>query len=422
MIYSIPEIEGVLQGVDGAIKNVEVSRLTKPGENYLSLVYRVDVEVEKNGKTSTIHAVAKCLPLTKTALDFNAFSMRNEIKWYSEILPLIKNFGSEYGIDTDFYPEYLGSRYSLDPTKTEIDKDSALLMRNLIPDGYQNDDRHIGLDLPSAKVLLKYLASFHAAPLALKFKKPDVFKQLKEYLESTRPPMPPAGPEGPGGPGGSGGPPKGPPGAPKYSLHKLVLEQMLTIPQCQPYLAKIEELRNRPSQAPFEQGPIREPWSTIVHSDFWVNNLMLKRNEGKVEVKIVDFQMCSYGSYAKDLVFFLLSSVQDSTQQSNLDELLRFYYEELVEVLHKVGVPELKLTFEEFLAEVKLEANSAEVLHALFFSTIVFGEKGTGPDLLVGEADMLEHIDLMVKNLKKNARQKEKLGVILEVAVSKDWL
>lgn len=175
-------------------------------------------------------------------------------------------------------------------------------------------------------MLLKALAAFHAGPLALKFKKPDVFKQLKEYLDSTRPPHPPGGHEGPGGseaPGGPGGPPKGPPGAPKYPPHKLVLEQMLTIPQCQPHLAKIEELRTRPSLSPFEQGPIREPWSTIVHNDFWVNNVMLKRDEGKVQVKIVDFQMCSYGSYAKDLVFFLLSSVQDNVQRSNLDELLR---------------------------------------------------------------------------------------------------
>lgn len=103
-----------------------------------------------------------------------------------------------------------------------------------------------------------------------------------------------------------------------------------------------------------------------------------------------------------------------------IGEFCRFYYEELVEVINKVGVPELKLTFEEFLEEVKLEAKSMEVLHALFFSTIVFGEKETGPDLLVGEADIMEHMDSMVKNM--NARQKEKLGVILDVATSKDWI
>ena len=51
--FSIQNIEEVVK-FDGKVKNAVVTRLTAPGENYLSLVLKVDIEVEKNGQSKIV--------------------------------------------------------------------------------------------------------------------------------------------------------------------------------------------------------------------------------------------------------------------------------------------------------------------------------------------------------------------------------
>lgn len=139
--YSIRDIETVLQPHLGGSKvtKVNLSRLTAPGENYLSLVFRVDVEVvNENGKSETVSAVAKRLPLfgdKKPEMDFNAVAMKNEIKWYSDVIPIYKEFARDYNIDSNYFPDYLGSRLSLNAASKDADSESVLLVRNLYPEG-----------------------------------------------------------------------------------------------------------------------------------------------------------------------------------------------------------------------------------------------------------------------------------------------
>lgn len=133
--FSIKDIEKVVT-FDGKIKQVEITRLTAPGENYLGLVLKVDFEVEKNGHSRVISSVAKCMPKSNAIPPMIlAHHMRNEIAWYTEIVPLLKDFAEENKIDLNIYPKFYGSRYSLDPEKKEPDEESVLLMENLIPEG-----------------------------------------------------------------------------------------------------------------------------------------------------------------------------------------------------------------------------------------------------------------------------------------------
>ncbi|KAH1021149.1 uncharacterized protein LOC109543987 isoform X1 [Dendroctonus ponderosae] len=416
--YLIKDIENVITGIDGEIKKIDISRLTAPGENFISLVFRVDVQVEKDGKVETVHAVAKRLP-TVIKMDLNAIAMRHEIKWYSEIAPLIKEFGQEYGIDTDFYPECLGTRLSMDSAKTNADEESVLLLKNINPDGFENLDRHIGFDYRTAKAFLRTLATFHSIPLVIKFKKPEHFKIIKQCLNSIlddaavlSPPKdkPPSGPDGK-----TGGPPNNHP-SPGITYGK-----MLEIPACQPYRAKIKAMKEANKEmGDFLFSPADEPWATMVHNDSWVNNIMVKlRGEEEPLVKMVDFQVCTYSSFAKDLVLFLLTSVQDDVQREHFDDLLRYYYDQLTSKLEKFNIPELKLSYSDYLKELEKVAQAGEMAHAIFFTNPVFSEKGKAPDFLAGEADMAESMHLMMNNM--GERQKQKLALIMELAVQRNW-
>lgn len=138
--YTIPDIDKVVQPYvnDRKVTKVNLSRLTAPGENYLSLVLRVDLEVEnQNGVKETISAVAKRLPPVNqhTGFNFNGIVMKNEIKWYSEVVPILKQFANENGIEADYFPTYMGSRLSLNPESQEADSEAILLIKNLIPEG-----------------------------------------------------------------------------------------------------------------------------------------------------------------------------------------------------------------------------------------------------------------------------------------------
>lgn len=80
-------------------------------------------------------------------------------------------------------------------------------------------------------------------------------------------------------------------------------------------------------------------WATIIHKDFWVNNMMFHSDQnGHVDdVKFIDFQNYMYSNPVGELLFFLHSSTDDNVRENNLDELTDLYYEIFISVLLKMG-------------------------------------------------------------------------------------
>lgn len=81
-------------------------------------------------------------------------------------------------------------------------------------------------------------------------------------------------------------------------------------------------------------------FNTLNHGDFWLNNIMVKREEamdgtaGALEnVIFIDFQDSFWGSPAIDLHYFLNTSLCESGRPMAFEELLNVYYMELVKTL-----------------------------------------------------------------------------------------
>lgn len=216
-------------------------------------------------------------------------------------------------------------------------------------------DRQLGCDLENAKLILRDLAKFHAVPIALKLKKPTVFEEnVKKYMANFYP-----------------APPQVDKSAPNAVIAVILRENK----SCIPLISKVEESYKRLTA---QENDIREPFASISHQDLWVNNFMV-RNEGDkiVHNKFVDFQTCTYDSPARDLIFFLFSSVQLNTLKEHLDDLLQYYHQFFIETLKDLGCSVEEFSYEKFNNELK-HYGIYEIHHILFMLLFILTAKKGG--------------------------------------------
>ncbi|KAJ9600541.1 hypothetical protein L9F63_026324 [Diploptera punctata] len=146
------------------------------------------------------------------------------------------------------------------------------------------------------------------------------------------------------------------------------------LPECIPYLERIEEdvhkyfnLKGKATEP-----PPREPFATLVHNDFWVNNIMFKYQKSSdnnssipVKVKIVDFQLTTYASPVRDLIFLLFTSSEEGLVEKHYDYLISLYHKEFFTVLEKLGCDTKPFSYKHFLEELNACAPQ-EFSHVLF--------------------------------------------------------
>lgn len=262
--------------------------------------------------------------------------------------------------------------------------------------GYQVVDRHVGFDLETTQLILKDLAAFHAIPLALKLRKPEVFdKKIRPYLAPFRPdPMP------------------------HEDKHNSVFIEILQNSyKCIPWIPKVKKIFENVRKV--RDLPPREPFATVTHGDMWINNTMVKfQNKLPVSNKLVDFQVCDYKSPATDLFFFLFTSVQLSVLQEDFDGLIEFYHKHFISHLEKLKCDITPFSLPKFLEEMKA-ATPVETVHSIeMLSFIVFGKKG-GPST---EFDPTAPPDIEKLKSNINLVAKEKICYLIFTCGARGWL
>lgn len=155
-------------------------------------------------------------------------------------------------------------------------------------------------------------------------------------------------------------------------MFKPILDQIKNDPEMSPYFDRCKKLLTEESLATLWTENLREPWTTIIHSDFWVNNVMFHRNpKGKIDsVKFVDFQIYVYGSPTRDLLFFLYSSLAKDLAEDQVEDLMDLYYESLVNMVNKMGCNVDALTKEDFKKKLAEDA-VPEFVHLCFMIKVL---------------------------------------------------
>ncbi|KAH8279567.1 hypothetical protein KR018_001733 [Drosophila ironensis] len=349
--------------------------LTKPGENYGSIMLAVQAKIQdKNGAVKELPLIAKLPPLTND-LYWQIFQPERtcitENAVYKLLSPELDKLQLQAGILPsklfNAFPRYYGSRISLDPKSSKVDRDAVLVQENATAKGYQPGDRHKPYDLAHTVLILNSLAQYHALPIALRLKKPAVYEErvrpyyLKFDMNSNIP------------------------DSEKDNMNGEILNDIRKVTGEERDVQRVKELLDLHDAFQAGKDVADGPFNTLVHGDLWINNVMVKygrisaRTGTPVSAKIVDFQIAQYGSLVHDIIFLLFSSVDVNVLEENYNAFLSIYYNAFVSSLKSVDVDVTKYTFKAFLDEVQKVAH-LQLPHAIFMMRVVMADSSTLPE------------------------------------------
>ncbi|XP_065369198.1 uncharacterized protein LOC135961600 [Calliphora vicina] len=394
-VPSIIDLDKVVEPhLDGGKLLTYTSRyLTKPGDNYGSVLLAINAKIQtKTGTIKELPLVAKLPPITNELL-WQMFQPERtcltENAVYTFLSPAIKQLQLEAGLkETMLYDglsKYYGSRVSLDANATKVDKNAVLVQENLQSLGFRAGNRHVMFDLQHARIILPQVAQFHALAIALRLKRPD------EFNKNIRPNFR------------------------RFDVNngmseeaKLQFEQELlddvaaATHNDEVILQRVRELiedYNNLMSSPDKEDDL---YTTIVHFDMWINNIMIKYDENNLpcQVKLIDFQMAEYESLVYDVIFFMFSSLEIKVLEHHLDELFLLYYNSFIKCLNSVGSSTKNYSFESFLEEIHKYAPIAICL-CLFMIRIILADDSIMPESF---KDM--NMDVLCKNGNQTVTQR----------------
>ncbi|CAD6998414.1 uncharacterized protein LOC101454585 [Ceratitis capitata] len=374
---SVPEIVDLKSVVDphlngGELQAYTARYLTKPGDNYGSCMLAVAARIKQpNALIEELPLIAKLPPVTNE-LFWQIFQPERtcitENKMYEIVVPEIHRLQLDAGLSKDklftALPKYYGSRISLDPNATKVDRDAVLVQENLQVSGYRAGNRHQMFDFVHAKLVLECMAQYHALPIALRIRKPKVFaEKIRPHFNrfnmntSMGDQM-------------------------KEDMRKEIREDLELVTnnnddEIGDILEKFQQYDAWLEQPEAADGL----YTSLVHCDLWINNIMFKYDDQNqpTTLKFVDFQIAQYESFVHDIIFFLFSSVDANVLEDNFENLLEAYYDAFIHNLKEVQVPTDDYSYEGFVNEVR-RVGPIEISHPLFMTKVILADNSTLPE------------------------------------------
>lgn len=376
----IKDLEKVLRLKNGQkLVSYETKLLTKPGENYGSLMLAIDVEVRnEDGKKEVLNLVGKMCPQSDFLQQiFNtSITFKKEIGLYMDIVPALERLQVSEGVKKlhDIFPKCYGARISANKFSPDVDSDAILILENVKPKNYVIGDSMAGFDKATTELILKNLATFHALPIALKIKQPEVFiNKVLPHLSSLD----------------------------VFSnmgeqviakSNTVLLDMLSSMDEIKQHIEKLKEvLFTKPDFNAVE------PYATLLHNDFWVNNTMLLHDENKNPIHnlLVDFQLITYGSPAHDIVFFLFSSVNTEVLKQYYEYFVKLYHNSFIEALQELNCDTSVFTYDLLCTEIDRCAITTQITHCMYMLRPLYTDRSKASELdKVSEHDFTDNSKL----------------------------
>ncbi|XP_063223196.1 uncharacterized protein LOC134531423 [Bacillus rossius redtenbacheri] len=314
-----------------SVTDCHVTDASSKGDHYLSEMQRITVHIQRTGnKAGKMFLIAKKIPpgeaMQKKLAESSAFP--NEMKVFSQILPKFEAILEKAGRFKPFAARHIYSQCVFP---------YFLIVSDLAPEGYRMAARQRGLELDHCLLVMKALARFHAASVALHEDNPQLVESFKENIVSEK---------------------SGSDFIQSYSrssiasLAKIVRqwpdggERMST---------KLQNAADTVFQTLKQQlSPEGNRLNVLIHGDLWTNNMLFKYNDvtgGVEDIRLVDFQLAMYSSCAIDLQYFIHTSPRDEVRVAHTEDILREYHRELSSTLQLLGQADKAVTFRELLDE-----------------------------------------------------------------------
>ncbi|XP_065366731.1 uncharacterized protein LOC135959657 [Calliphora vicina] len=293
------------------LKKFMAKPAVKTGENFMTVMLRITIELELKNNTKTSHSyMVKIKPIPET-LQFMIKEWKIFVKehtTYSKYIAAFQRYYQTAGCNVKLAPRLY------DPTKTVIN-DDVLILEDLRLKGFTNFNRHLGLDLVHTKAVLQKLAQFHAAS-AQHFMKEGPYPTMYSKSLSSDVDL--------------------------FENHRIKLNEIfrenLDFYGNFKYMEEKLKIFFETYPDPFQ---LESDWKTnkfnvLNHGDCWTNNIMFQYDKSGhlIETMLIDFQMSRFGTPAQDLYYFLLSSTNMEVKLKYFDYFIYYYHQQLTKCLN----------------------------------------------------------------------------------------
>ncbi|KAL7013976.1 hypothetical protein ACKWTF_015676 [Chironomus riparius] len=290
----------------------------QPGQNMASAVFRGKVKfTSKYSKDEKeMSMIIKTQPVT-VDLPFMAYMkdttlFETEIGVYTDVLGRVQELITSVGYKDVMAPKLIYQTMTPKP---------VIILEDVSTNGFDTEILTIHEDFELSKLVVKYLAKFHAATFYLQdeqkidasifnstiFQFSDMGKALSAQAYEHFTQM-----------------------MPEWGGFDKFVEPIK-------HFKEVFLEKNMKTYSP-SSGP--GAWNVLNHGDFLMKNLMYKmkkEGEGVDDLMMLDFQICVYASPAIDLIYTLYNFVSDEDRLTRYDEILFTYHEQFVEALKKFG-------------------------------------------------------------------------------------
>uniref|UniRef100_A0A182TC40 CHK domain-containing protein n=1 Tax=Anopheles maculatus TaxID=74869 RepID=A0A182TC40_9DIPT len=296
------------------ITDLDVRRATEAGDNYASILYRVlvSVRVHETDHRTDVSLIVKALP--KLGLADAMIQMMNlfpkETAMYTDIIPALEALYHVRGrTEVAFGPRCL--KHSTEPTE-------VLVLEDLRERQFVMVSRQQGMDMDHTRLVLRRLAQFHAASVVLAQERGPFGALFKEGLVSE----------------------KG--RAMSEPFHKAQAEFFHKVlhgwSEQEGFYADLmkhwgmdmfDALLNITRADPTK-------FNVLNHGDMWCNNVLFHYNANSElsDILLIDYQLSYWSSPAMDLLYFIFTSVNGDFKLSQMDYMIQYYHENLIECLN----------------------------------------------------------------------------------------
>ena len=320
--------------------SIDKSPAMKPGDGYMSEIIRSRIKIKGNdGVEQSLSYIVK-------------INIPSEL--YEEMVNKCRFFPKEQKMFSVFIPEFeklyvnAGVNITLGPKLyyTTDTPTAVIVMEDL--GHHKMMDKKLGLDEQHCKMGFSWMAKFHAASM--------VYKEINEpYPEDFY----------------SGGFTMKMEKSSQDFLNNFMdpyIAALRKLPEGEKYVEKVEKWREVLFAAICKTVEFDESsFNVLNHGDMWINNFLFKYDEDQklVDLKLVDYQMCHWGTVAHDIYYYMMSPCSKEIRVKKFDELIRFYFDKLIENLKLLNYSKRFPTFEELLQELskrKFLGTSREIL------------------------------------------------------------
>lgn len=258
--------------------------------------------------------------------------------------------------------------YTCSPELVYVFKDppeeSTIVIQNLSKEGYHLNSVKVNVSNKLMLAAVCELARFHAIGFTLKHKKSAEFFQI---INETK------------------------------NFDQVHLETKASFINCsvprvihylrkenydRDFCDKLEVFLKDPYSVLSELSKPIEPFATLCHGDFTINNILFKEENEDLTIKLIDFSMISYCSPFNDFSAFLLLSGTREQIKEKFPEIFNAYCDTLLQFLKEHGISNLEMfSKERLLKEYKRHVIFGYII-ACFFRPCLMGCYGSNNEHL----------------------------------------